>query len=217
MLLPLLLVLLAGAACPAYAVDNAQTSRWVREHFRLSGMNWVTPKMLREVIDKGTNTKPYMFMFVLRSEEGSRAVLDELVMRQAGVPGQLSQLSAQFVAVLAVDECMDEMKQDARFDFTGFGAWPRVFFTDAAGKVLNNITSPVDARPDRQLPYDYTSAQSIVHQMHLVLRWHQQQDISLAREAVRTPLAGNRGAVPASCQSGGAAQFTADLSADLPS
>jgi hypothetical protein len=49
-LLPLLGLLLLSPA-PVSALEDAlkaaEISRWIREHFRSSGMNWVSPKMLQ--------------------------------------------------------------------------------------------------------------------------------------------------------------------------
>lgn len=48
---------------PEDALTAAEVSRKIRQHFRDSGMNWVSPVMLREVVDRATNTKPYVYIF----------------------------------------------------------------------------------------------------------------------------------------------------------
>jgi hypothetical protein len=68
----ILLLLLAALASgdessmkvpPKDAHIAAEVSRKIRQHFRDSGMNWISPVMLHEVIDKDVNTKPFVFVF----------------------------------------------------------------------------------------------------------------------------------------------------------
>lgn len=66
LLLPLLL-LTRPAEGGLDAMEAAEISREIRNHFRASGMNWVSPKMMKEGIDLATNTKPIMYLFTMRS------------------------------------------------------------------------------------------------------------------------------------------------------
>ena len=46
--------LLSGSVqCELDADKQAELSRWIREHFRQTGMNWVSPKMLKVGLSAG--------------------------------------------------------------------------------------------------------------------------------------------------------------------
>ena len=60
----------------------AEISREIREHYRQSGMNWISPRQLLEQIDLSINTKPIMYVFTLRSCQDCRTLMNEFVTEQ---------------------------------------------------------------------------------------------------------------------------------------
>lgn len=196
----------------------AEISREIRQHFRASGMNWVSPKQLAEQIDLTANTKPIMYVFSLRSCQDCRSMMNEFVTELDH--SMLSQLSAQFLAVLVLDDYgLEPPYTFPEFAPGGFDAVPRVLFAGPDGKVNPQIRNP---KSDNFTAYSYITAQEVVDVMRSVLNDHYKKPICLMIEGVVSP--GHETAVPSSrilsednSKDNGIAHYPTNLERDLPS
>ena len=205
----------------AWGLDSlkaAEISREIRQHFRSSGMNWVSPKQLMEQIDLPTNTKPVMYVFTMRSCQDCRTLMNEFVTELDH--SMLSQLSAQFLAVLVLDDYGLEPPFTApEYAPGGFDSVPRILFAGPNGRVNPEIRNP---KSDNYTAYSYITAQEMVDVMRSVLKEHYKKPISLMIEGVESP--GSENLKPSSnilthdnSKGGGISQYPVDLDMDLPS
>ncbi|GAX78929.1 hypothetical protein CEUSTIGMA_g6368.t1 [Chlamydomonas eustigma] len=201
----ILLIVLGASQCELDATKAAELSRAIRDQFRISGMNWISPKMLREAIDFQSNTKPILYFFTLRSCADCRTMLSQFASLDHSM---LSSLSAQFHAVLVLDDYNAEFGPE--YNPGGNNDVPRMLFSDPDGHLRLDLTNP---RADKFSPYFYFSADEVIARMRDVLMLHQEMPISLAREG----LPGSSQTTPISDLVGGSGQFIADLETDLPS
>eukprot|EP00195_Chlamydomonas_chlamydogama_P006195 CAMPEP_0202892122 /NCGR_PEP_ID=MMETSP1392-20130828/1939_1 /ASSEMBLY_ACC=CAM_ASM_000868 /TAXON_ID=225041 /ORGANISM="Chlamydomonas chlamydogama, Strain SAG 11-48b" /LENGTH=163 /DNA_ID=CAMNT_0049576003 /DNA_START=178 /DNA_END=669 /DNA_ORIENTATION=- len=163
-------------------------------------MNWHSPKMLKEVIDLKINTKPIAYFFTQSSCSNCRRLLSEF---ESMHHTMLSQLSAQFLTVLVLD--------DYNYDFgpeygpDGSTEVPRMLFADPSGKLRYDLKNP---KADMDMPYMYDTAQEVVDQLRRVLALYQEQPLPTARRSLYSGGSGSARSVR---------DYVADLTQDLPS
>ncbi|EFJ53176.1 hypothetical protein VOLCADRAFT_115761 [Volvox carteri f. nagariensis] len=153
---------LIGSSGAAIDADKAaELSREIREHFRQTGANWVSPRMFLQM-NLTRNIKPIMFVYTSRSCADCR---DFMASWNQIDRVTLSSLTAQFVSVLALDDYAIELSQYSPPDVDFL---PRVVFADSYGKLLSDKDRSQD-----ELPYFYDNARQVVEAMrrHLTRHW----------------------------------------------
>ncbi|GIL85705.1 hypothetical protein Vretimale_13186 [Volvox reticuliferus] len=158
----LCLAIINGCQGKIDADKAAELSREIREHFRRTGANWVSPKMFLE-LNLTQNSKPIMFVFTSRSCADCRAFMDSW--------GELdkvtvSSLTAQFLSVLALDDYAFEVPE---LGLPTADYLPRVIFADPDGKVLPELKN---SESDPFAPFFYERASDVVEVMRKALAQH---------------------------------------------
>ncbi|GFR43388.1 hypothetical protein Agub_g4463 [Astrephomene gubernaculifera] len=163
----LLLITLSGCAQGAIDADKAaELSRKIREHYRETGANWVSPKMLREM-NLTRNSKPIMYVLSSTSCADCREFLASF---KSIHPTSLSSITSQFLSVLALDDYVLEM--GPAFSPPKSDYLPRVFFGDSDGQVNYDFINP---NSEASAPFYYFSAEELVGAMRRFLQQHRQQ------------------------------------------
>lgn len=151
------------SATAAIDADKAaELSRAIREQYRLTGFNWISPKMLKEEVELGRNTKPLLYVLTSRSCADCRRFLDSF--RSFGQV-MLSSLSAQFLAVLVLDDYALELGPE--FEPPHGDYLPRAFFADPDGKLRMDL---INTKAENNAPYYYGNAGELVEAMQRVLQ-----------------------------------------------